>query len=58
MQVWVEPVIVPAERVAVRSEPLVQLGSQVRLAQPVVIAKDAAFGHTTVLLAGQSGQTN
>ena len=34
------------------------LKPQVRLAQPVVIAKDAAFGHTTVLLAGQSGQTN
>jgi hypothetical protein len=31
---------------------------QVRLVQPVVIAKDTAFGHRTVLLAGQSEQTN
>jgi hypothetical protein len=108
MQVWVEPVIVPAERVLVGSEPLVQLGPyekqkfpcrrpllggqvehrspvnfgddgagarhdvgritrvsgrgvdaevvlevQVRLAQPVVIAKDTALGHKTVLLAGR-----
>jgi hypothetical protein len=114
MQVGVEPaLIVPAERVAVGSEPLVQLGSyekqklpcrrplpggqvergspvnfrgdaaaawdyvgritrvsgrgvdaqvvleaQVRLAQPVVIAKDTVFGHKTVLLADWSGQTN
>ena len=109
MQVGVEPaLIVPAERVAVRSEPLVKLGSydkqkfpcrcpllggqverrnsvslrydgaaardhigritrissrgvdaevvlevQVRLAKPVVIAKDTAFGHRTVLLADE-----
>jgi hypothetical protein len=106
MQVRVKPVIVPAERVAVRREPVVQLGSnekqkfprccplpggqiehrspvnfrdegagawhdveritrvsgrgvdaelvlevQVRIAQPVVIAKDTTFGHRTVLLA-------
>ena len=114
MQVRVEPaLIVPAEREAIGSEPLVQLGSyekeqfpccrpllrgqverrstvsfrddgaapwnyvrritrvpgrgvdaevvlevQVRLAQPVVIAKDTAFGHTTVLVADRSEQTN
>jgi hypothetical protein len=114
MQVRVEPaLIVPAERVAVGSEPLVQPGSyekqkfprrrpllggqvergspvnfrdegaaawnyveritgvsgrgvdaevvlevQVRLAQPVLIAKHTAFGHRTVLLAGRSEQTN
>ena len=112
MQVGVESaLIVPAERVAVGSEPLVQLGSyskqkflcrrpllggqverrspvsfrddgaaawddvgritrvsargvdakvvlevQVRLAQPVVIAKDTAFGPRTVLLADRSEQ--
>ena len=114
VQVGVEPaLIVPAERVAVGSEPFVQLGSyekqklacrrpflggqvergspvnfrgdaaaawdyvgritrvpgrgvdaqvvleaQVRPAQPVVIAKDTAFGHKTVLLGNRSGQTN
>src|ERR1700733_8783736 len=110
MQVRVESVIVPAERVAVRSEPLVQLGShekqkfppccpflggqgeqrspmtfrgepavawhyirritgisgrgvdaelvlevRVRLAHAVVIAKDTAFGHRTVLSGVRSG---
>src|SRR5581483_8742640 len=105
--------VVPAERVAVGGEPLLQLGSyqkqqfscrrplldgqvergssvnfrddaaaarndvgriarvsgrgvdaevvleiQVRLAQPVVVAKDTAFGHRSVLLAGRSRQTN
>jgi hypothetical protein len=113
MQMGVEAaLIVPAERVAVGSEPLVQLGLyekqefacrrpllggqverrspvsfrdddaaarhyvgrvtrvpgrgvdanvvleiQIRLAQPIVIAKDAAFCHKAVLLVGRSEQT-
>jgi hypothetical protein len=36
----------------------VVLEVQVLLAQPVVIAKDTAFGHGTVLLAAPSEQTN
>jgi hypothetical protein len=53
MQVGMEPaLIVPAERIAVGSEPLLDV--QVRLAQHVVIAKDAAIGHRTVLLGKRS----